>query len=70
MKATDDIIKMVDITKIYTGVDVGTTALKDIDLVVKKGEFLGNHRPVGKRKINFNARYRTSGYTHLRNLFS
>jgi putative ABC transport system ATP-binding protein len=40
MKATDDIIKMVDITKIYTGVDVGTTALKDIDLVVKKGEFL------------------------------
>ena len=31
---------MVDITKVYTGVDVGTTALKDIDLVVKKGEFL------------------------------
>jgi putative ABC transport system ATP-binding protein len=40
MKTTDDIIKMVDITKIYTGADVGTTALKDIDLVVKKGEFL------------------------------
>jgi putative ABC transport system ATP-binding protein len=40
MKTTDDIIKMVDITKVYTGVDVGTTALKDIDLVVKKGEFL------------------------------
>ncbi|HUD04673.1 MAG TPA: ABC transporter ATP-binding protein, partial [Patescibacteria group bacterium] len=39
-KTTDDIIKMVDITKVYTGVDVGTTALKDIDLVVKKGEFL------------------------------
>ena len=40
MKATDDIIKMVDITKVYTGADVATTALKDIDLVVKKGEFL------------------------------
>ena len=31
---------MVDITKIYVGTDVGTTALKDIDLIVKKGEFL------------------------------
>jgi putative ABC transport system ATP-binding protein len=31
---------MVDITKIYAGTDVGTTALKDIDLIVKKGEFL------------------------------
>jgi len=40
MKTIDDIIKMVDITKIYSGTDVGTTALKDIDLVVKKGEFL------------------------------
>jgi putative ABC transport system ATP-binding protein len=40
MKTTDDIIKMVDITKIYTGADVGTIALKDVDLVVKKGEFL------------------------------
>jgi putative ABC transport system ATP-binding protein len=40
MKTTDDIIKMVDITKIYVGTDVGTTALKDIDLIVKKGEFL------------------------------
>jgi putative ABC transport system ATP-binding protein len=40
MKTIDDIIKMVNITKIYSGEDVGTTALKDIDLVVKKGEFL------------------------------
>lgn len=40
MKITDDIIRMVDITKIYAGTDVGTTALKDIDLIVKKGEFL------------------------------
>jgi len=40
MKTIDDIIKMVNITKIYSGIDVGTTALKDIDLVVKKGEFL------------------------------
>lgn len=40
MKTTDDIIKMVDITKVYTGADVGTVALKDIDLVVKKGDFL------------------------------
>ena len=31
---------MVNITKVYTGADVGTTALKDIDLVVKKGDFL------------------------------
>ena len=40
MKTTDDIIKMVSITKIYAGADVETTALKNIDLVVKKGEFL------------------------------
>jgi putative ABC transport system ATP-binding protein len=40
MKTTDDIIKMVNITKVYTGADVGTTALNDIDLVVKKGDFL------------------------------
>jgi putative ABC transport system ATP-binding protein len=40
MKTTDDIIKMVNITKVYTGADVATTALKDIDLVVKKGDFL------------------------------
>jgi putative ABC transport system ATP-binding protein len=40
MKTTDDIIKMVNITKVYTGTDVGTTALNDIDLVVKKGDFL------------------------------
>ena len=40
MKTTDDIIKMVNITKVYTGADVGTTALKDIDLVVKRGDFV------------------------------
>lgn len=40
MKTTDDIIKMVDITKVYTGADVETVALKDIDLIVKKGDFL------------------------------
>jgi putative ABC transport system ATP-binding protein len=40
MKTTDDIIKMVNITKVYSGADVGTTALRDIDLVVKKGQFL------------------------------
>lgn len=31
---------MIDITKVYSGADVATTALKDIDLIVKKGEFL------------------------------
>lgn len=31
---------MVNITKVYTGADVETTALQNIDLVVKKGEFL------------------------------
>jgi putative ABC transport system ATP-binding protein len=40
MKTTDDIIKMINITKVYTGADVGTTALKDIDLIVKRGDFL------------------------------
>lgn len=40
MKTTDEIIKMVNITKVYSGADVGTTALKNIDLVVKKGQFL------------------------------
>jgi putative ABC transport system ATP-binding protein len=40
MKTTDDIIKMVNITKVYTGADVGTTALKNIDLTVKRGDFL------------------------------
>lgn len=40
MKTTDDIIKMVDITKVYTGADVGTTALSNINLLVKRGEFL------------------------------
>ena len=40
MKTIDDTIKMIDITKVYSGADVATTALKDIDLIVKKGEFL------------------------------
>jgi putative ABC transport system ATP-binding protein len=40
MKTIYDIIKMIDITKVYSGADVATTALKDIDLIVKKGEFL------------------------------
>jgi len=40
MKTTDDIIKMVNITKVYTGADVGTTALNDINLTVKRGDFL------------------------------
>jgi len=40
MKTIEDIIKMVNITKVYSGADVETTALKNIDLVVKKGEFL------------------------------
>lgn len=40
MKTIDDIIKMANITKVYSGADVATTALKDIDLIVKKGEFL------------------------------
>jgi len=70
MKATDDIIKMVDITKIYTGVDVGTTALKDIDLVVKKGEFLAITGRSGSGKSTLMHVIGTSGYTHLRNLFS
>lgn len=40
MKKQDEIIKMVDITKIYKLEDVETPALKDIDLIVHKGEFL------------------------------
>lgn len=40
MKTIDDIIKMADITKVYSGADVATTALKNVDLIVKKGEFL------------------------------
>lgn len=40
MKITDDIIKMVDITKTYESLDVKTVALSDIDLVVKRGDFI------------------------------
>ncbi len=40
MKAKNEIIRMVDVTKIYDSSDVKTVALKDIDLVVNKGEFL------------------------------
>lgn len=40
MKTIDEIIKMVDITKIYDSSDVETVALRDINLVVKKGDFV------------------------------
>ena len=40
MKIQDEIIRMVDITKIYDSSDVETVALRDIDLVVKRGDFL------------------------------
>lgn len=40
MKTQDEIIKMTDISKVYDSSDVETVALKDIDLVVKRGEFL------------------------------
>ena len=40
MKTTNEIIKMVDITKIYDSSDVETVALSDIDLVVKRGDFV------------------------------
>jgi len=41
MKITDEIIRMTDITKVYSTGDVETTVLKDIDLVVRRGDFLG-----------------------------
>lgn len=41
MKITDEIIKMSNITKVYSTGDVETTVLKEIDLVVKRGDFLG-----------------------------
>jgi len=41
MKTTDEIIRMTNITKVYTTGDVETIVLKDIDLVVKRGDFLG-----------------------------
>jgi putative ABC transport system ATP-binding protein len=41
MKITDEIIKMSNITKIYSTGDMETVVLKEIDLVVKRGDFLG-----------------------------
>lgn len=41
MKKTDEIIRMTDITKAYSTGDVETIVLKDIDLTVKRGDFLG-----------------------------
>jgi putative ABC transport system ATP-binding protein len=41
MKTTDEIIRMTNISKVYMTGDVETTVLKDIDLVVKRGDFLG-----------------------------
>jgi putative ABC transport system ATP-binding protein len=41
MKTTDEIIRMTNITKVYSTGDVETVVLKDIDLVVKRGDFLG-----------------------------
>jgi len=41
MKITDEIIKMSNITKIYGTGDMETIVLKEIDLVVKRGDFLG-----------------------------
>jgi putative ABC transport system ATP-binding protein len=40
MKKTDEIIKMVDITKIYDSSEIETVALRDIHLTVKRGDFL------------------------------
>jgi putative ABC transport system ATP-binding protein len=41
MKKNDEIIKMSGITKAYGTADVETVVLKDIDLIVRKGDFLG-----------------------------
>ena len=41
MKKNDEIIRISDITKVYNTGDVETVVLKDIDLIVKKGDFLG-----------------------------
>lgn len=40
MKKGDEIIRMIDISKVYDSSDVETVALKDIDLVVERGDFL------------------------------
>jgi putative ABC transport system ATP-binding protein len=41
MKKTDEIIRMDDITKTYITGDIETEVLKNIDLIVKRGDFLG-----------------------------
>ncbi len=41
MKKTEEIIRMTDITKVYGVDEAETTVLKDIHLLVKKGDFLG-----------------------------
>jgi putative ABC transport system ATP-binding protein len=41
MKKQDEIIRITDITKVYGVGDAETTVLKDIHLLVKKGDFLG-----------------------------
>jgi putative ABC transport system ATP-binding protein len=40
-KTTDEIIRITDVTKVYGVGDAETTVLKDIHLLVKKGDFLG-----------------------------
>ena len=40
MKTKEIIIKIIDVSKVYDSSDVETTALKDIDLTVYKGDFL------------------------------
>jgi putative ABC transport system ATP-binding protein len=40
MKKQDEIVRMTDISKVYDSSEVGTVALKDVDLVVRKGDFL------------------------------
>jgi putative ABC transport system ATP-binding protein len=41
MKTSDEIIRITDITKVYGTDEAETTVLKDIHLLVKKGDFLG-----------------------------
>ena len=41
MKTTDEIIRITDITKVYGTDEAEATVLKDIHLLVKKGDFLG-----------------------------
>jgi putative ABC transport system ATP-binding protein len=41
MKASDEIIRITDITKVYGTGEAETTVLQDIHLLVKKGDFLG-----------------------------